>query len=31
MVHTNRVRNLRLNPAGNFDFLRSAELASNSN
>jgi peptide/nickel transport system substrate-binding protein len=31
MVHTNRVRNLRLNPAGNFDFLRSAELVSNSN
>jgi peptide/nickel transport system substrate-binding protein len=29
MVHTNRVRNLRLNPSGNFDFLRSAELASN--
>ena len=27
MVHTNRVRNLRLNPAGNFDFLRTAELA----
>jgi peptide/nickel transport system substrate-binding protein len=26
MVHTNRVRNLRLNPAGNFDFLRTAEL-----
>lgn len=26
MVHANRVRNLRLNPAGNFDFLRSAEL-----
>jgi peptide/nickel transport system substrate-binding protein len=29
MVHTNRVRNLRLNPAGNFDFLRTAELTSN--
>ena len=27
MVHTNRVTNLRLNPAGNFDFLRSAELS----
>ncbi len=26
MVHTNRVTNLRLNPAGNFDFLRTAEL-----
>jgi peptide/nickel transport system substrate-binding protein len=31
MVHTNRVRNLRLNPSGNFDFLRSAELTSPSN
>jgi peptide/nickel transport system substrate-binding protein len=31
MVHTKRVRNLRLNPAGNFDFLRSAELTSASN
>jgi len=31
MVHTNRVRNLRLNPAGNFDFLRTAELTSSSN
>ena len=28
LVHTSRVRNLRLNPAGNFDFLRTAELAS---
>jgi peptide/nickel transport system substrate-binding protein len=27
LVHTSRVRNLRLNPAGNFDFLRTAELA----
>ena len=27
LVHTNRVRNLTLNPAGNFDFLRTAELA----
>jgi peptide/nickel transport system substrate-binding protein len=27
MVHTKRVRNLKLNPAGNFDFLRTAELA----
>lgn len=26
LVHTNRVKNLELNPAGNFDFLRSAEL-----
>jgi len=31
MVHTNRVRNLRLNPAGNFDFLRTAELTSSFN
>jgi ABC-type transport system substrate-binding protein len=31
LVHTNRVRNLRLNPSGNFDFLRSAELTSPSN
>ncbi len=28
LVHTNRVRNLRLNPAGNYDFLRTAELFS---
>jgi len=28
LVHTNRVRNVRLNPAGNFDFLRTAELTS---
>lgn len=27
LVHTRRVRNLELNPAGNYDFLRSAELA----
>jgi peptide/nickel transport system substrate-binding protein len=27
LVHTTRVKNLQLNPAGNFDFLRSAELA----
>ena len=26
LVHTNRVKNLDLNPAGNFDFLRTAEL-----
>ena len=26
MVHTKRVRNVKLNPAGNFDFLRTAEL-----
>jgi peptide/nickel transport system substrate-binding protein len=28
LVHTRRVRNLILNPAGNYDFLRSAELES---
>jgi len=27
MVHTQRVRNIRMNPAGNYDFLRTAELA----
>jgi peptide/nickel transport system substrate-binding protein len=27
LVHTSRVRHLQLNPAGNFDFLRTAELA----
>jgi peptide/nickel transport system substrate-binding protein len=27
LVHTQRVRNLKLNPAGNYDFLRTAELA----
>jgi len=27
LVHNNRVRNLQLNPAGNYDFLRKAELA----
>ena len=27
LVHNKRVRNLQLNPAGNFDFLRTAELA----
>ena len=27
LVHTSRVRKLTLNPAGNFDFLRTAELA----
>jgi len=27
MVHTSRVRSIKLNPAGNFDFLRTAELA----
>ncbi len=27
LVHTNRVRGIELNPAGNYDFLRAAELA----
>jgi peptide/nickel transport system substrate-binding protein len=27
LVHNRRVRNLQLNPAGNYDFLRTAELA----
>ncbi|MGA8867302.1 MAG: ABC transporter substrate-binding protein [Candidatus Sulfotelmatobacter sp.] len=27
LVHTRRVQNLKLNPAGNYDFLRVAELA----
>ena len=27
MVHTRRVGNLKLNPAGNYDFLRTAELS----
>lgn len=27
VVHTNRVSNLKLNPSGNYDFLRTAELA----
>jgi peptide/nickel transport system substrate-binding protein len=29
LVHNQRVRNLKLNPAGNYDFLRTAELAPN--
>ncbi len=28
LVHSRRVRNLTLNPSGNYDFLRTAELAS---
>ena len=28
MVHSKRVKNLTLNPAGNYDFLRTAELSS---
>src|SRR5271157_3046089 len=28
MVHTRRVRNLSLNPPGNYDFLKTAEIAS---
>jgi peptide/nickel transport system substrate-binding protein len=31
MVHNKRVKNLKLDPAGNFDFLRTAELASREN
>jgi peptide/nickel transport system substrate-binding protein len=31
LVHTNRVRNLELNPAGNYDFLRKAEVVTNVN
>jgi peptide/nickel transport system substrate-binding protein len=31
LVHTKRVRNIKLNPAGNFDFLRTAELAASDN
>lgn len=27
LVHSNRVKNLSLNPAGNYDFLKTAELA----
>lgn len=31
LVHTRRVRNIKLDPAGNYDFLRYAELAPASN
>jgi peptide/nickel transport system substrate-binding protein len=31
LVHTRRVRNIKLNPAGNFDFLRTAELVTQAN
>jgi peptide/nickel transport system substrate-binding protein len=31
LVHTCRVRNIKLDPAGNYDFLRTAELASPTN
>jgi peptide/nickel transport system substrate-binding protein len=27
LVHSRRVRNLTLNPAGNYDFLKTAELS----
>jgi len=30
VVHTRRVRNIQLNPAGNYDFLRTAELVPSS-
>jgi hypothetical protein len=26
-VHTNRVRSIEMGPSGNYDFLRTAELA----
>jgi peptide/nickel transport system substrate-binding protein len=29
LVHNRRVKNLSLNPAGNYDFLKTAELAEN--
>jgi peptide/nickel transport system substrate-binding protein len=31
LVHNKRVTNLKLNPAGNYDFLRTAELTQNQN
>jgi peptide/nickel transport system substrate-binding protein len=31
LVHNKRVRNLQLNPAGNYDFLRTADLSPNKN
>ena len=31
MVHNQRVHNIRLNPAGNYDFLRTAELSAEGN
>jgi peptide/nickel transport system substrate-binding protein len=31
LVHTRRVRNIKMNPAGNYDFLRTAELAPSHN
>jgi peptide/nickel transport system substrate-binding protein len=31
LVHNRRVRNLQLNPAGNYDFLRTAELGADKN
>jgi peptide/nickel transport system substrate-binding protein len=31
LVHTRRVRNLKMNPAGNYDFLRTAELVNPTN
>jgi peptide/nickel transport system substrate-binding protein len=31
LVHNKRVRNLQLNPAGNYDFLRTAELTTDKN
>jgi len=31
LVHTRRVRNIKMNPAGNYDFLRTAELVPSNN
>lgn len=31
MVHTQRVRNVKMNPAGNYDFLRTVEMANSAN
>jgi peptide/nickel transport system substrate-binding protein len=31
LVHTRRVRNIKMNPAGNYDFLRTAELVPENN
>jgi len=28
LVHTRRVRNLTMNPSGNYDFLKTAEISS---
>jgi peptide/nickel transport system substrate-binding protein len=28
LVHTRRIRNITLNPSGNYDFLKTAEISS---